>query len=58
MKILSKEMKTLIINGKLEATGNSESLLRHAKKVIRNKHIESPSISLVKGMILKLEDLI
>lgn len=49
-----KEMKTLIINGKIMAAGSSESLLRYARKITRRRD-DNPEISLIKGIIFELE---
>jgi len=50
-----KEMKTLIINGKIEAAGTPEALLRYAKRVIRKDKLKDPDIKLIKGIIWQLE---
>lgn len=50
------EMKTLVINGELKAAGSPTSLLRYARKLVRKNKLENPSISLIRGMIFKLED--
>lgn len=55
MKTLT-EMKTLIINGRNVAAGSSDSLLRYAKRVVRKEKMKDPSISLIKGIIFKLEN--
>lgn len=49
-----KEMKTLLINGKIMAAGSSESLLRYARKITRRRD-DNPEISLIKGIIFELE---
>lgn len=53
---LTTEWKTMLINGKIEASGTPQSLLRQSARIIRQKKIEQPSISLIKGIIIKLEE--
>lgn len=50
-------MKTLVINSKIEATGNQRSLLRYAKMIIRRKKISSPNVQLLQGVIFKPEEI-
>ena len=49
-------MKTLMINGKLEAAGTPEALVRYARKLIRKQKLQNPDISLIRGIIFKLEE--
>jgi len=48
-------MKTLIINGKIEAAGHTKSLLRTATRIIRKEKLINPSIKLTEGIVFKLE---
>lgn len=50
------EMKTLVINGKVEAAGTPEALLRYAKKIVRKGKLKNPDISLIRGIVFKLEE--
>lgn len=49
-------MKTLIINGKLEAAGEQKSLIRAATRIIRKKKLNDPSVRLTEGIVFKLEE--
>lgn len=51
----TKEMKTLIINGKLEAAGDQKSLLRAATRIIKKKKLKNPSVYLIENIIFELE---
>ena len=49
-------MKTLIINGTVEAAGHTSSLLRAATRIIKKKKLSNPDVHLTEGIIFKLED--
>lgn len=48
-------MKTLIINGKLEAAGNNKAMIQTASRLIRKRKLENPVVSLTDGIVFKLE---
>jgi hypothetical protein len=49
-------MKTLIINGKLEATGEPDAMDRAKTRILRKKKLENPSVVLTEGIIFLLEE--
>ena len=49
------EMKTLVINGIPAAAGKPDSLLRHARRIVRRQKLENPNIKLIKGIIFELQ---
>jgi hypothetical protein len=50
------EMKTLVINKKLRAAGNQESLIRQAARIVKAEKLKNPEVSLTEGIIFKLEE--
>lgn len=50
------EMKTLIINGKLEAARDQESMLRTATRIIKKKKLKDPIVRLTENIIFKLQE--
>lgn len=49
-------MKTLVINKKLRAADNQESLIRQAARIVRTEKLVNPEVSLTERIIFKLEE--